>query len=169
MKLMTQDTTRRYSQQWFSTFVALVGLLLALAGAGCGSFTKSASESFASVTIQNHSMAEIGAVTARVFGAEGYQGGPTRGQPGKMMFQKEASRATSIAREGIVDAHYGERSLERVRVEIMPLADGSHRLQCKAFVVIGGSDPVFADEVPLANLRSGPYQAFLNEVRKQLK
>jgi hypothetical protein len=89
--------------------------------------------------------------------------------PGQMVFEKEASRATSFSREGLVDTYYGAQTINRVRVEIVPLSDGSNRLQCKAFMVTGGSDPFFQNEVPLANLRSGPYKLLLNKVSKQLK
>ena len=34
---------------------------------------------------------------------------------------------------------------------------------------LGGSDPFFQDEVPLAQIRSGPYQSLLTKVAEQLK
>jgi hypothetical protein len=43
------------------------------------------------------------------------------------------------------------------------------RLQGKAYMLTGGSDPVFQDEVPLAKARKGPYQSLLKKVQKQLK
>jgi hypothetical protein len=141
--------------------------LLVLASAGCGSLSGPGSASFASVTIRNHSAEEIAAATAQVFGADGYRGGVSG--PGAMVFEKEASRATTFSREGLVDTHYGAQTINRVRVEIVPLSDGSHRSQCKAFMVTGGSDPFFQNEVPLANVRSGPYKLLLNKVSKQLK
>jgi hypothetical protein len=36
-------------------------------------------------------------------------------------------------------------------------------------MLTGGSDPFFQDEVPLANVRKGPYQKLLKQVQKQLK
>ncbi len=144
-----------------------LALGLALAGAGCGSLSGPGSASFASVTIQNHTQEEIVAATAQVFGAEGYRGGPSGS--GQMVFDQEASRGSSFAREGVVGGFYGAQTLNRVRVEIVSLADGAYRLQCKAYKVSGGSDPFFQDEVPLANIRSGPYQSLLDKVAKQLK
>ena len=143
------------------------GCLLLLTGAGCQSLNEPASASFASVTIANHSEVEIAQATAAVFNADGYQGGVSG--PSQMIFEKGASQATTLAREGVLATHYGTQTVERVRVTIVPLGDGSQRLQCKAYMVKGGSDPFFQDEVPLANVRSGPYQTLLNKVKQQLK
>jgi hypothetical protein len=125
------------------------------------------SSSFASVTIDTYSEAQIAEATARVFASNGYRGGRTRSN--QLVFEKEASRGTSMSREGIAAASYGAQTINRVRVEIVPVADGQHRLQCKAFMVTGGSDPFFQDEVPLAHVRRGPYQSMLNDVAKQLQ
>ncbi len=86
-------------------------LLLALAGSGCRSFSGPGSASFASVTIPNHSEEDIAAATAQVFGADGYRGGKTG--PDQMVFEKEASRATTFAREGFVGTHYGAQTINR--------------------------------------------------------
>jgi hypothetical protein len=144
-----------------------LALLLVLPTTGCSTVSGPASASFASVTIRNHSPEEIASATTQVFAADGYRGGATAS--GQMTFEKEASRATSFAREGLVNTTYGAQTINRVRAEIVPLGDGSHRLQCKAYMVSGGSDPFFQDEVPLANVRSAPYQSLLNKVAKQLQ
>jgi hypothetical protein len=134
---------------------------------GCRTWSGPASASFASVTIKNHTAQEIATITSQVFGADGYSGG-ARGT-GELVFDKEASRATSMAREGLAAGFNGASAINRVRVQIVPLAGGIYRVQCKAYMVTGGSDPFFQDEVPLANVRSGPYQSLLNQVRDQLK
>jgi hypothetical protein len=146
---------------------ALVCLLLALVGAGCQSTGESASASFASVTIQNHSAEQIAAATAQVFGADGYRGGPTGA--GQMVFEKEASRLTTLSRDGLVATQAGASTINRVRVEIAPLSAGAYRLQCQAYMVTGGSDPFFQEEVRLTNVRSGPYRSLLKKVAEQLK
>jgi len=151
----------------FSILAALTCLWLALAGTGCSTVNDNGSGGFASVTIQNRSAEEIAAATAQVFGADGYRGGMTG--PGRMMFEKAASRGTSFAREGFVAGFYGAQTINRVRVEIVPVAQGSFRLECKAYMVTGGSDPFFQDEVPLADARSGPYRSLLNKVARQLE
>ena len=148
-------------------FTLLMCLALAFAGGGCRSLNKPASASFASVTIQNRSVEEIAAATAQVFGAAGYRGGMSGTT--QMVFQREASRATVLSREGIVAAQAGAQTLIRVRLEIVALGEGSHRLQCQAFVVTGAGDSFFENEVRLSNLRSGPYRSLLNKVAKQLK
>jgi hypothetical protein len=147
--------------------IVILLCLIALASVSCSTFSGPGSASFASVTIQNHSSEEIAAVTAQVFGADGYRGGASGA--GQMVFEKEASRATTFAREGLVDTTYGAQTINRVRAEIVPLSGGTYRLQCKAYMVTGGSDPFFQDEVPMTNIRSGPYQSLLNQVAKQLK
>jgi hypothetical protein len=140
--------------------------LFLLAGTGCSSVSGSGSASFASVTIQNHSEAEIASATTQVFVTDGYRGGPSG--LGKMLFEKEASRGTTMAREGLVGTAYGAQSLIRVRVETVELPGSQYRLQCKAYTVTGGSDPFFQNEVAYANFRSGPWQSLLNKVKRQL-
>ncbi len=142
----------------------LAGIFLVVAGSGCQS--TSGGNSFASVTINNRSAEEIQSATAQVFAEDGYRGGPTGS--GGMVFEKLASRGTSISREGLVGAAYGAQTINRVRVDILQLAEGKHILECKAFMVTGGSDPFFQNEVPLTGLRSGPYQSLLNKVAKKL-
>jgi hypothetical protein len=150
-----------------SAVSACLGLLIAFASSGCRSVSGPGSASFASVTIANHSAEEIAKTNLQVFGAEGYRGGMSG--PGQMIFQREASRATTLSREGLVATHEGAQTQIRVRAEIVELAGGTFRLQCKAFVVTGGSDPFFQDEVAMTNIRSGPYQSLLNKVAKELK
>jgi len=146
----------------------LAGLLLLVTGATSNSvLAASSSGGFASVIIKDKTKDEIIVATAQVFTADGYQSG--KSASGQMVFDKEASRGTSIARDGIAATQSGVRTINRVRVEVIPLDDGSHRLQCKAYMLTGGSDPFFQDEVPLAKARKGPYQSLLKKVQKQLK
>ncbi len=147
-------------------FVTTISLLLVLAGLGCGTLGGPGSASFASVTIQNHTEQEIAAATAQVFAADGYGGGYLGS--GQMVFEKEASRGTTLMREGIVGTQGGAQTMNRVRAQIVRLADKQYRLQCKAYMVTGGSDPFFQEEVPLANMRSLPYQSLLNQVKERL-
>ena len=83
--------------------------------------------------------------------------------------QKEGSRGQNFAFEGFVGSHYGAQTLVRVRAEIVALAAGSHRLQCRAFIVTGAGDSFFEEEKPLSNMRSGPYQRLLDKVQASLK
>ena len=142
-------------------------LIFALAGAGCTSVGGTDPASFASVTITNHTATEIVQATASVFGADGFQGRMVG--DGQMLFEKAASGLTTISREGLLSAQSGARTINRARVEIVNLGGGAYKLQCKAYLVTGGSDPFFQNEVALSNARSGPYKTLLNKVAKQLK
>lgn len=167
INFMMRQNSQQTRHQWlFSCIAACCGLVLLLAGVGCRSMSGSGSASFASVTIQNHSEAEIAAATTQVFEADGYRGGVSG--PGQMVFEKQASRATTLSREGVVGTQSGAQAVNRVRVNIVSLSGGQYRLQCQAYTVSGGSDPFFQDEVPLAHIRSGPYQSLLNKVKKEL-
>jgi hypothetical protein len=150
-----------------SLFIGSVCLWFALAGVGCGSLGGPASASFASVTIENRSLAEITSTTAKVFAADGYRGGMSGAST--MVFDKEASRATTLSREGVVDTYSGAQTVNRVKVEIVAVGETGYRLQCKAFVVRNAGDRILQEEVPLANIRSAPYQSLLNKVKKELK
>jgi hypothetical protein len=151
----------------FSLLAALLAGFIALAATGCKSTGEAGDASFAAVRIQNHSADDIAAVTLRVFGEDGYTGGMT-GQ-NRMEFEKASSRGTSFAREGIVPAAYGAQSFYRVKAAITPLAGGTMRLHCKTYVITGGSDPFFQNEVPLSNMKSATYQKLLDKVAAQLK
>jgi len=150
-----------------SMFTSAWGLALALSSTSCTTTGEPNSASFASVTIQNRSPEEIIQATAQVFGADGWRGGMSG--PGQMIFEKEASRGTTLAREGVVGTFYGAQTMNRVRAEIISLAGEGYRLQCKAYLITGGSDPFFQEEKPLTNIRSAPYQSLLNKVAEKLK
>jgi hypothetical protein len=150
----------------YPCFAVFLGLGLLLTGAGCRSLSEPASASFASVTIDTHSEAEIAAALMQVFEADGFRG--YRSGQSQLTFEREASRATTLSREGLVNTQAGARTINRVVVDIVRLS-AAYRVQCQAYMVTGGSDSFFQDEVPLAHFRSGPYQSLLNKVKKQLK
>ncbi len=147
----------------FCTFALLIAAALA---AGCQTGGP-ASASFASVTIPGKTPQEICNTTGAVFQEDGYQ--VMSLNPSAMIFQKEASKGTSIAYNGMVNTHSGAVTLIRVRAELVPLGAGSHRLQCQASIVRGAGDAFFEDESKLTNLRSRPYQNLLDKVAKRLK
>lgn len=147
--------------------LAAIGLALTLGGAGCGTLGGPDAENFASVTIEYHPPEVIAAATVEVFVADGYRVGATG--PGQMVFEKTASALTSVSRDGFVATQSGTRTINRARVEIVRVGEHSHRLQCKAYLVSGGSDPFFQNEVALSKARSGSFRLLLNKVAKQLK
>lgn len=146
--------------------VALVlSAVLALFVTGCGA-TKPASASFASVTIREQEPADIAKTTVAVFQDDGYKATSAGGQ---LIFEKEASKLTNVAYEGVVGSHYGAQTLLRVKVTLVDLGASAYRLQCQAYIVKDAGDSFFAEEQKLANVRSGPYQRLLNEVAKRLE
>jgi hypothetical protein len=155
-------TSSRYRAVVFSLSVAL-GLL----GSACSSMSGPGYASFASVRIENRSMAEVEATTQQVFGENGYVGGAPIS--GRMVFEKEGSRATTVAREGFMAAQSGARSIVRVRAQVVRLEGDAYRLQCEAFMVTGAGDSFFEEEHRLTNVRGAPYQRLLNEVARRLK
>ena len=150
-----------------SSIVALLCLLLVSSGPGCSSVGGSGSGAFASVRIPGRSVNEIAAATVQVFAEDGYRGGVTG--YGKLLFEKLASRGTTISREGLIGAAYGAQSINRVKVEIVEQSESVHSLECEAFIVTGGSDPFFQNEARLTKIRNGPYQSLLKKVAKRLE
>ena len=140
--------------------------LLLLLGAGCH-LGRPGSASFASVPIQNHPVAEINTTLVKVFRAHGYTGYVD--SPTALSFEREGTRGEDISYNGVVGAHYGGRTLVRVKTEIVDLGAGASRLQCQAYMVRAAGDSFYEEEIRVANFRSGPYQDILNEVAKQLK
>ena len=143
-----------------------LALACGLASGGCSSLNKPASASFASVTISGQSASEIRDATIAVFRENGYQ---VFGTSQELTFEKEGSKANTIARDGLVGSHYGAVTIIRVRVELVDSGTGTPRLQCQAYMVSGANDPFTENEARLANFRSGPYQTLLDEVAKRLK
>lgn len=150
---------------WILRTVATLVVCL-LAATGCRSVDEVGSGSFAVVQVEGHSEADIAAALARTFAADGYQGGMVR--QGEMLFEKFASRGTSLSREGFSNAFYGAKTVNRVRVSISSQGGGKHRVECQAFMVTGGSDPFFQSEQPIAHMRRAPYQALLNKAAGEL-
>jgi len=164
---MKQDRSHFPLLPCLTAFVSGIAMALVLAGSGCGTLGGPGTESVASVTIRNHTVQDIVRTTAQVFAADGYRG--ALAGSGQMVFEKAASGLTTLSRDGLAAAHSGARTIKRVRVDIVEMGDGSHQLQAKAYLVTGGSDPFFQDEVPLSVTRSGPYWSLLNKVARQLK
>jgi hypothetical protein len=125
------------------------------------------SASFASVVIKNHTQEEIARTTTEVFQADGYSVAPSSN--GQLVFQREASRMTTLAYEGVAATQAGSITLVRVKADVVSLGTDTFRLQCQAYVVRGAGDSFFEEEQRLANIRSGPYQSLLNKVAKRFE
>ena len=155
---------RLYLVRFFLNLVVAPAALLVLVA--CQSTSGPGSASFASVTINKHTPEQIHAATGAVFREDGYAGAQM--SPTQMLFEKEASRLSTISREGLIAAQGGARTIERVRTELVDLGGGTYRLQCQAYMVMGGPG-LFEDEKKLSNLRAVPYQILLNQVESKLK
>ena len=156
---------RLYLVRFFLNVVVGPAALLVLVG--CQSTSGPGSASFASVTINKHTPEEIHTATGAVFREDGYAGAQM--SPSQMLFEKEASRLSTISRDGLIAAQGGARTIERVRTELVDLGGGTYRLQCQAFMVSGAGDSFFENEVRKTNVRSGPYRSLLNKVAKKLE
>jgi hypothetical protein len=142
------------------TTLALIPALLLIAGCG---LTKQSSASFASVTINGHTMKEIQDAAGQVFSADGYS---VMVRDNEMKFEKEGSRAAQLAYEGFADS--GPVDV-RVLAQIVQLSESSYRFQCQAYIVKSPGDPVFEEVIKLQNIRSRPYQELCDKVAKKLK
>jgi hypothetical protein len=158
-------TNRPFAAPSGSGLLLFVTGLLALFAAGCGS-TKPASASFASVVIRGHEPAAITKATVAVFQEDGYT---ARAAEGQLIFEKEASRMTNIAYEGLGGAHYGAQTLVRVKVSLVDVGAGAYRLQGQTYIIENAGDTFFTEEHKLKNIRSRPYQALLEAVAARLK
>jgi hypothetical protein len=145
--------------------LVLLGLAIVI-GAGCG-IGKPEGASFASVTIKGHTPEEIAQMTGTVFQEDGFMVGSLL--PSNMVFQKEGSRGQSLAYGGVVDTHYGSKTMVRVRASVVDLGSNGQRLQCQAYMVRNAGESVFEDETRLMNIHGGKYQSLLKKVAKQLK
>lgn len=144
----------------------LTVLLIALAGAGCGSLGNTSPGSFASVTIYNHSIDEIKEMTIRAFKEKGYAPGAPASE--MLVFERNASGLTTVARDGLVAADAGARTVDRVKVQWNDVDSGGWRVYCQAYLVSGAGDSFFEEEHRLGNMRSRPYQEILDDVLKRL-
>jgi hypothetical protein len=163
-KRVCQTSTPVSSRLSPLAFLAALGSLLALAGVGCQTASPS---SFASVTIQGKPVQQIAAVTTQVFREAGYSGGGLGSS--QMVFQKAGSQMTNLAYEGVVGTHYGQKTQVRVKVDIVSVGGGAHRLQCQAYIVRDAGDSFFEEETALTKVRSGPYKSLLKTVAERLK
>jgi hypothetical protein len=73
-----------------------------------------------------------------------------------MVFQKEASRGISFAREGLVSAGCGAQTINRVELKMVELPGNFYRLKGTAYMATGGDDPFFQNEVPLPIFGGAP-------------
>jgi len=100
----------------------------------------------------------------KVFSEAGYQPGFMIGN--ELIFEKEGSQMDQIVHGGWLDEVHVK---ERVRAQIVRLSDGTHRLQCTAYMVQNAGDLRFENEKRRPHFRGGPYQALLDKIAAQLR
>jgi hypothetical protein len=137
-------------------------LMLMLACSGCSS-SRGGAKQFASVTIHGKSAATIRDTVAAVLGAQGYV--PAAKEVG-WAYERRGSTMSQVVHGGWFDT---EAVRERIKLYLVPQADGAHRLDCSAMMVSDPGDAFFEEESRMTTLRSGPYQKLLNEVERRLR
>ena len=136
--------------------------------AGCKTTHSEANPAeFVSVFITGKSPQQIASATTKAFHAEGYSGGQERS--GQLVFDKRASAGTTFIYEGMVAAGEGNHTVYRARVDIVPMDDGAHRLQCQAYIVKNAGDSVFEDQIPMRRASGPIYQDILKKAARQLQ
>lgn len=144
-------------------YLGVMGLV-GLAGLGCKSGTDPASVSFASVSIQHSTTDQVKQATLAVFAENGYEVALSKGE--QIVFEKQGSAMNQVAYGGWIA---GQDVWVRVPVTIVPLAPGSHRVECRAYMVRNKGDTFFEEEVKLSRVRKKPYQKMLKDVAARLE
>ncbi len=140
-------------------------LLLGLAFTGCQSphGQHAGSSSLASVMITGKSAEAIQQATMAVFTEDSYRLAGVNGN--MIVFEKAGSRANDLAYGGLL---VQQPVTIRVKVIMEVLSPTTDLLKLDAFMVTNAGDSFFADEIPVHKPRRGPYQAYLNKIKKRL-
>ena len=166
LKTMTPVTARLIKRFCPAGFPAwLLALAFGFAATGCQSphGQNAGSSSLASVIIKNKSAGEIQKATTDVFLEDSYR---LAGVSGNMMvFEKPGSRANDLAYGGLLAQQPVTIRINIVMEVLSPTAD---ILKLDAFMVTNAGDSFFAEEIPVHKPRKGPYQAYLNKIKRRL-
>jgi hypothetical protein len=100
----------------------------------------------------------------KVFSEAGYQPGFMQGH--ELIFEKNGSQMDQIVHGGWLD---DVPVKHRVRAQIIRLSDGTHRVQCTAYMVESAGDLRFENEKRRPHFRRGRYQDLLDKVAAQLR
>src|SRR2546429_4200796 len=137
-------------------------LLCGLIGSGCRSASQKSAGGFASVVIQGNTPGQIRTAAMDVFSEHGYKVADAKSS--NPVFEKQASRIDNAAWGNWT----GAGVWIRVRVFILPVAEATFRLQCKAVLVRDRGQAAFEEEIKLRNFQAGPYQELLDEIAARL-
>jgi hypothetical protein len=135
--------------------------LLSLLTASC-STASGGSKQFAAVTLHGHDPLDIRQTTSEVFAEKGYRAVQRSG----VWYY---DRGTSAMGELLHGGWFNEEGVhERAKLRLIPLSEGSYRLECEAVMVRDAGDSFFEEETRMTRLKSGPYKKLLAEVEKRL-
>lgn len=133
---------------------------VALAVTGCRTTDASAPGQTASVLIRGNTPGQVSDMAVAVFESHGYQLASQR--VGTMVFEKRGSTMSKVAYGNWMDSDVWVR----VRAEVVPVGEGTVRLQCLARLI---RDKGGATEEEIKSLRRSPYQDLLDEVAARFK
>ena len=137
--------------------------LLAVAVAGCQSYSGPPEKNVAAVTITNRSLADVQSAVTNVFTLHGFTG--NRSGDNSFNFTRVAGFVDKMVYGSYV---FTDTVSRKVTVTTQVLSDSSIAVTCQAWMDAAEDDPVFDGEHQLTPLKKGTYQSLLNKVKKQL-
>lgn len=147
---------RLYRAVWLPLGICLA----ASGGLGCHSASQTEPAHFASVEIHGNTPGQIRSVATEVFRENGYI--TARSESETMIFEKKGSKWDNLA--------YGDwmgSVWVRVEASLVPVAEATFRLQCRAYFVEDRGETTETD-VKMAHLRKRPFQDMLEEIARRL-
>lgn len=137
--------------------------LLALAVAGCQSYSGPPGKNLALVIINNRSLVAVQSAVTNVFSAHGFTG--SRTGDNSFNFTQKGGRMDKMVYGSYV---FTDTVTRKLSVTTQPAPDGSIAVTCQAWMDEGEDNPVFDGEHQMTPLRKGPYEKLLKEVQRQL-
>jgi hypothetical protein len=149
---------------WAAILLVIGGVGLALTGAGC-STNKPNPSKFAFVDIYGHSPIQIRDAAAEIFRDNDYRVIPSKTNF-SLVCEKQGSKMDEVAYGNWM----GEEPIwVRVKVTIVPRAEGAFRIQCLAYKVRDKGSFAFEEELKVARMGRRSYQKMLEQVATSLK
>lgn len=135
-------------------------LITALLGAGCRSTGEGPAGATASVVVEAIDEVRIRVALIQAFEAERYSGKTIYGP--ELIFERRGSLGDDIMRGGWLSG----RTVERVRVKVVPVDPQKFRVDCNAFTVQYPDDRVMEQEFAVRS--SGKYKKILEDVKRRV-
>lgn len=141
---------------------ALLALAAALGGTACTS-PGAGTPYAAAVTITNHPLAQIEAVTIDVFTRQGYTGIQTGA--GEFLFEKPGDTSDKITYGNLM----GGGVWIRIKVTTHSVDAARTILGCDASSVVNHGDSILEEATPISSMRHGKYKELLLQVSARLR